>query len=115
MGLNDPYDRTGQYEGDTKGPKVDGFAHGVQPNGSYVGDRRDAAVATMVGDGYRDNASGYGAILDSIENRISAVDRFNGRGQFGNYGYKGGQTLDKDQTLESVVQARTKTSGGGLP
>lgn len=99
MALNDPYDRTGQYTGGDTGKKVDGFAHGT--------DRRDAAVATMVGDGYRDNRQGYGAILDSIENRISAVSRFNGRGEFGYYG-KG---LADNYTLENVVQARTP--GGG--
>lgn len=112
MGINDPYDRTGQYAGGDTGPKVGGFAHGQQPDGSYVGDRRDHAVATMVGDGYRDTRQGYGAILDGIENRISAVDRFNGRGAYGNYGVtKTGELLDKNNTLDSVVTARTREGG----
>lgn len=112
MGINDPYDRTGQYSGGDTGPKVEGFAHGQQPAGGYVGDRRDHAIGTMVGDGGMDNRQGYGAILDSIENRISAVDRFNGRGVNGHYGVtKSGELLSKDKTLDSVVTART--GGGG--
>lgn len=100
MGVNDRYDRTGQYSGGDTGRKVEGFAHGR--------DRRDYAAATMVGDGGWDNRQGYGAILDSIENRIAAVSRFNGRGEYGYYG-KG---LGDSYTLQDIVTARTP--GGGF-
>lgn len=112
MGINDPYDRSGQYTGGDTGPKVDGFAHGMQPGGGYVGDRRDHAIGTMVGDGGPDARQGYGAVLDVIENRIDAVNRFDGRGEYGHYGVtKTGELLNKDSTLESVVTARTPQGG----
>jgi hypothetical protein len=106
MGINDPYDRSGQYSDGDRGPKVEGY-------GATAPDRRDHAIGTMVGDGYNDNRQGYGAVLDAIENRIEAVGRFNGRGENGFYGRtKNGETLDSDQTLESIVTARTKGTTG---
>lgn len=107
MAVNDRYDRTGQYADGDRGRKVEGFAHGYQPDGSYVGDRRDHAIGTLMGDGYRDNREGYGAILDAIENRIAAIERFGGLGEYGYYG----RGLSDSYTLQDVVTART--NGGG--
>lgn len=92
MGINDPYDRSGQYaNGDTGNPLSN---YGGLANDNP--DRRDVAIGTMMGEGGpRDNRAGYAGVLDTIENRISAV-------QGGaNYGQKRG-----DSTLEGIAKAR---------
>ncbi|MPR13115.1 hypothetical protein [Microvirga tunisiensis] len=93
MGTDDKYDRSGQYSGGDTGPKVEGF--GATGAFGMDADRRDVAIGTMMGEGGpRENRQGYGAVLDSIENRISAI----GKGV--NYNQK------RDSTLQGVAMAR---------
>lgn len=77
MAINDPYDRSGQYTGGDTGPKVDGF-------GRTAPDQRDHAIGAMMGEAGHDSASGYGAVLDSIQNRMDAINQGANYGTFGN-------------------------------
>lgn len=100
MAINDPYDRSGQYSNGDRGPKAEGYGGWANENP----DRRDVAVGTLMGEGYRDSPAGYGAVLDAIENRISDIETYGGWGEKGNYGTRT-HTGRGDHTLEGVVKA----------
>jgi len=101
MAIDDAYDRSGQYENGDRGPKVSGYS-------PMAPDRRDVAVGTMVGEGYKDSREGYAAVLDTIENRISAIDKTGGWGE-GYFG-TGSHTKMGDRTLEGVAYAPNQFS-----
>lgn len=110
MALDDRYDRSGQYADGDRGKKAEGYADlgqlGALAGIGYAGDRRDHAVATMMGEGGKDNKQGYAGILDTIENRIADIERYGGWGEKGNYGTGYHTGRNQDNTLEAVVRAQ---------
>lgn len=92
MAINDPYDRSGQYADGDRGSPLSNYGGLANDNP----DRRDVAVGTMMGEGGpTENNYGYAAVLDSLENRIAAVQSGAIYGRSKN-----------DSTLESLAKGR---------